>query len=172
MDFLKHYLDYAIFAVLGVMSIIALARSIERSLFYNGIDVRRYQDAESLKLELTHGLPTIATIASNAPYIGLLGTVFGIMLTFHDIGLSGQIDTTSVMSGLALALKATALGLLVAIPSMMFYNALVARTERLLTVWQIDDNRLRRQQIHQRRAVESLGPDEGYYDRDAGYAKV
>ena len=144
MELLKLYLDYAIFTVLGIMSVIALARFIERSLYFNSINVRRFPDAESLKLELTDGLATIATVASNAPYIGLLGTVFGIMLTFHDIGQSGQIDTTSVMSGLALALKATALGLLVAIPSMMFYNALVARMERLLTVWKIEDNRLRR----------------------------
>lgn len=144
MEFLKHNLDYAIFAVLGVMSVIALARFIERSLFFNRINVRRYHDSESLKIELTYGLATVATVASNAPYVGLLGTVFGIMLTFHDIGLSGQIDTTSVMSGLALALKATALGLLVAIPSMMFYNALVARAERLLSLWQIEENRLQR----------------------------
>lgn len=144
MELLKHYLDFAIFAVLGLMSVIALARFIERSIFYSRVNVRRYRDSESLKVELMHGLATVATVASNAPYIGLLGTVFGIMLTFHDIGLSGQIDTASVMSGLSLALKATALGLLVAIPSMMFYNALVTRAERLLSGWQIEENRLQR----------------------------
>jgi len=145
MEFIKHYLDYAVFGVLGIMSVIALARCIERSLFYASVDVGGYQDSESLKIDLRKGLTTIATIASNAPYIGLLGTVFGIMITFHDIGVSGLIDTTSVMSGLALALKATALGLLVAIPAMMFYNALVAKTEHLLSLWQVEENdRIRR----------------------------
>ena len=59
------------------------------------------------------------------------------MLTFHEIGRSGQIDAASVMTGLALALKATALGLLVAIPSMLSYNGLVARAEALRAHWKI-----------------------------------
>jgi len=59
------------------------------------------------------------------------------MLTFYDIGQSGQIDTNSVMVGLALALKATALGLFVAIPSMIFYNLLVAKSEQHISRWKI-----------------------------------
>jgi len=59
------------------------------------------------------------------------------MLTFYDIGQTGQIDTQSVMVGLALALKATALGLFVAIPAMIFYNLLVAKAERLVSHWKL-----------------------------------
>ena len=137
MEILKQYLDISVFAVLGLMSFLALAYVIERAISYSRIKVERYQQLEQLKLELNKGLPIIATVASNAPYVGLLGTVFGIMLTFYDIGQSGQIDTNSVMVGLSLALKATALGLLVAIPAMVFYNLLVAKAERLISHWKI-----------------------------------
>jgi len=106
-------------------------------LHYRRVDVLRFRHLESLKLDLNKGLTVIATVASNAPYVGLLGTVFGIMLTFYDIGQSGNIDTKSVMIGLSLALKATALGLLVAIPSMVFYNGLLARSESLQSQWKI-----------------------------------
>lgn len=137
MEFLKQYLDIGVFSVLGIMSFLALAYAIERAISYSRIKVQKYPQLELLKLELNKGLPIIATIASNAPYVGLLGTVFGIMLTFYDIGQSGKIDTNSVMVGLALALKATALGLLVAIPAMIFYNLLVAKAERLVSYWKL-----------------------------------
>jgi len=137
MEFIKQYLDISVFAVLGIMSLLALAYAIERAISYSRIKVGRYPQLERLKLDLNKGLPVIATIASNAPYVGLLGTVFGIMITFYDIGQTGQIDTNSVMVGLALALKATALGLLVAIPAMVFYNMLVAKAERLVSLWKL-----------------------------------
>jgi len=140
MEILKQYLDISVFAVLGLMSILALAYAIERMISYQRIKVERFDQLEQLKMELNKGLPIIATIASNAPYVGLLGTVFGIMLTFYDIGNTGQIDTSSVMVGLSLALKATALGLLVAIPAMIFYNLLVAKAERLISQWKIARN--------------------------------
>ncbi|MFK8079757.1 MAG: TonB-system energizer ExbB [Granulosicoccus sp.] len=138
MDMLGQYLDISVFTVLGLMSMLAMAYAVERLISYKRINVVDYEQLEQLKLELNKGLPVIATVASNAPYVGLLGTVFGIMLTFYDIGQSGQIDTHAVMVGLSLALKATALGLLVAIPSMIFYNLLVARAERLISEWKID----------------------------------
>lgn len=141
MEFLKEYLDLGIFSVLGLMSVLALAYSIERWLHYRKIRISQFAQLESLKLDLRKGLAVIATIASNAPYVGLLGTVFGIMLTFYDIGQTGQIDTKAVMVGLALALKATALGLFVAIPSMIFYNGLVARAEALQSEWKIANNK-------------------------------
>jgi len=137
MELLKQYLDISVLGILGFMSFIVLACVIERAISYGSIRVERYKELERLKIELNRGLPIIATIASNAPYVGLLGTVFGIMLTFYDIGQTGQIDTQSVMVGLALALKATALGLFVAIPAMVFYNLLVAKAETLTSRWKI-----------------------------------
>lgn len=143
MDFIREYLDFTIFAVLGIMSVLALAYTVERALHYRSISVGDFDQLESLKLDLSKGLTMIATIGSNAPYVGLLGTVFGIMLTFYDIGQSGQIDTKAVMVGLALALKATAMGLFVAIPAMVFYNALAARAEALQSEWLIAHRRER-----------------------------
>lgn len=137
MELIKQYLDISVFAILGLMSFLALARVIERYIHYARVDVTHFAHIESLRIDLNRGLTTIATIASNAPYVGLLGTVFGIMLTFYDIGQAGEIDTQSVMVGLSMALKATALGLLVAIPSMMFYNGLSAKVEELLSLWKI-----------------------------------
>ena len=137
MDLIKDYLDITVFTVLGLMSLMSLAYSIERMVHFSRLDVRQFRHPESLRIDLNRGLMAIASIASNAPYIGLLGTVFGIMLTFYDIGQSGQIDTNAVMVGLSLALKATALGLLVAIPSMMFYNALAAKAETIMSQWKV-----------------------------------
>ena len=102
MELIRQYLDISVFAVLGIMSLLALAYTIERAISFSRIKVERYTQLERLKLDLNKGLPVIATIASNAPYVGLLGTVFGIMITFYDIGQSGQIDTNSVMVGLDL----------------------------------------------------------------------
>jgi TonB-system energizer ExbB (group 2) len=72
------------------------------------------------------------TVAANAPYIGLLGTVLGIMLTFHTMGTSGALAVASIMIGLSLALKATAAGLLVAIPFVVMNNVLRRRVSELL----------------------------------------
>lgn len=138
MDFVREYLDTGIFLILGIMSVLALATVLERWLHYRRVQLKNYEQLESLKLDLSNGLVMVATVASNAPYVGLLGTVFGIMLTFYDIGQSGQIDTQVVMVGLALALKATALGLIVAIPAMIMYNALVAKSESLQSLWLIE----------------------------------
>ena len=77
----------------------------------------------------------ISIIGVNAPYVGLLGTVLGILITFWDIGQGGKIDPGTIMLGLALALKATAAGLVVAIPAVMFYNALLRKVDVLISDW-------------------------------------
>ena len=78
-----------------------------------------------MEIDLTRNLTTISFVGSNAPYVGLLGTVIGILLTFYAMGQSGgDIDAAAIMVNLSLALKATAVGILVAIPSMVFYNGL------------------------------------------------
>ena len=85
---------------------------------------------------MTRNLHHIASIGSNAPYIGLLGTVLGIMLTFYSMGHEGLTNATKIMTGLALALKATAVGLLVAIPSVILYNHLLRRVWVLVKDWE------------------------------------
>ena len=131
-------IDYGVMGTLVLMSIIALWVFVERLMYYKSIDVTAHDNREKLELELSDNVSTVATITVNAPYIGLLGTVLGIMLTFYSLGESGAVDTKQIMGGLALALKATATGLLVAIPSGIFYNVLLRKMERILAYWDIE----------------------------------
>ncbi len=137
MDFLTALVDYGIIGILIIMSILSVAVAMERWAFIRKTDPSSYDNKKELELVLTKRLHLIATIGSNAPYIGLLGTVLGIMLTFYTVGEKGYIDTKKIMTGLALALKATAVGLLVAIPSIIFYNLLVRRVKEKIYQWEI-----------------------------------
>ena len=132
---LKDYLDAAIFGILGFMSFLMLAYAIERVLFFIRVDLEEYAEPHGLQVALTRHLTAIASIASNAPYIGLLGTVLGILITFHDLSSGAELSASAVMLGLALALKATAAGLLVAIPATLIYNGLVRRVDVLTARW-------------------------------------
>lgn len=64
----------------------------------------------------------LATVGSNGPYIGLFGTVLGIMKSFNDMGAAGAGGNSSVMAGISSALIATAAGLMVAIPAVLAFN--------------------------------------------------
>jgi len=132
---LKGHLDAAIFGVLGFMSFLMLAYAIERLLFFMRVDLGDYLDPHGLQVALTKHLTVLASIASNAPYIGLLGTVLGILITFHDLSSGAELSASAVMLGLALALKATAAGLVVAIPATLIYNGLVRRVDVLTARW-------------------------------------
>ena len=72
-------------------------------------------------------VPFLATTASAAPFIGLFGTVWGIMNSFRNIGAKGAANLTTVAPGIAEALIATAIGLVAAIPAVMAYNYFVRR---------------------------------------------
>lgn len=141
MEWLKVIIDYGIIGLLLLMSLAAVSIGIERFLVFRRIQLDRFASKKSLELELTKKLHLIASIGSNAPYIGLLGTVLGIMLTFYTMGQNGFMDTGKIMVGLALALKVTAVGLLVAIPAVTIYNLLLRRAKVLLLQWEIEDER-------------------------------
>ncbi|MCP4339768.1 MAG: TonB-system energizer ExbB [Desulfobulbaceae bacterium] len=141
MEWLHYTVDYGIIGLLVVMSIIAFSIGIERYLVFKKVRIEDYEDKKSLELYLTQKLHIIAIVGSNAPYIGLLGTVFGIMLTFYTMGKSGFMDTGKIMISLALALKVTAVGLLVAIPAVIIYNLLLRRVKVLVLQWEIRDGR-------------------------------
>jgi len=140
-EWLKEAVDYGIIWFLILLSIISVGIAIERHLFYRHINFENFPDRKTLEIELTKKLHLIATIGSNAPYIGLLGTVCGIMLTFYTMGREGFMDTGKIMVGLALALKATAVGLCVAIPSVVLYNLLLRRVKVLMLNWEIRNGR-------------------------------
>lgn len=136
MEFVKTYLDPMVFGVLGLMSIIMLAIVIDRFIFFSRVKLQNYGHKSLLNVDLTKGLSSIASIGANAPYVGLLGTVLGILVAFYDMGTADKIEAKTIMLGLALALKATAAGLLVAIPSVLFYNALQRKVTVNLERWQ------------------------------------
>jgi biopolymer transport protein ExbB len=142
-ELLKDIVDYGIIGLLGVMSFMALWFWIERLLFYKGVDVKSFETKEELEIALTNNINIISTFGSNAPYIGLLGTVFGIIITFYAMGQSDALDAKMIMTSLALALKATAMGLIVAIPSIIFYNHLARKIEVILAHWDINQKKNR-----------------------------
>ena len=77
--------------------------------------------------EMENNVPFLATTASSAPFIGLFGTVWGIMNSFRNIGAKGAANLATVAPGIAEALVATAIGLVAAIPAVMGYNYLSRR---------------------------------------------
>jgi len=105
-------------ATLKLKSLNGVSRALERAI---GAEVERLQRA----------LPLLATTASVTPFIGLFGTVWGIMNTFHAIGATGSTSIVTVAPGIAEALVNTAAGLLAAIPAVIAYNHLLADVRQL-----------------------------------------
>ncbi len=135
---IKNIIDYGIIGLLLFLSFITFAFAIERLLFYRSIKVTEYRNRTAMELDIMKRLPTIASIGTNAPYIGLLGTVLAIILTFYIIGENqNNVDPGEIMKHLALALKATAAGLVVAIPATVIYNGLLSKVDTLLAQWDI-----------------------------------
>lgn len=126
-------LDYGVMGVLILMSIVTLWLFIERMMFYKSVRLNDYKNRDVLEIDLTDNIGIISAIGSNAPYVGLLGTVVGIMITFYSMGDVGAVDAKKIMTGLALALKATAMGLVVAIPAIIAYTITLRKVERILT---------------------------------------
>jgi biopolymer transport protein ExbB len=137
MDVIKEAIDYGVIGLLLVLSIWSVAVAVERWLFYRRVDVRQFPSQQEFEIALTRRLVVIGTVAANAPYIGLLGTVLGIMLTFHTMGTSGTMAVSTIMIGLSLALKATAMGLLVAIPCVVMNNVLRRRVTELIALYKV-----------------------------------
>ncbi len=136
MEGAKVIVEYGIIGILFLMSIIAVGIAIERFSFIKNVRLEGFTSSKELEITLTKRLYIIASIGSNAPYIGLLGTVIGIMFTFYQMGNVGNIDTKGIMIGLSLALKATAAGLLVAIPCVSLYNMLLRRVKEKVVAYE------------------------------------
>jgi biopolymer transport protein TolQ len=86
---------------------------------------------------LEHRVPFLATTAAITPFIGLFGTVWGIIYAFQNIGLQGSTSLNVVAPGIADALIATAAGLFAAVPAVYFYNSFTTRVKEFAT--QMDD---------------------------------
>jgi biopolymer transport protein TolQ len=92
--------------------------------------LRRYETLESVKLEKY--LNFLATTGSTSPFIGLFGTVWGIMNSFHGIGTAGSASLAVVAPGIAEALIATAVGLAAAIPAVIAYNYYLSMARKMI----------------------------------------
>ena len=134
MEDLKYIVDYGTLGVLFLMSVMVVGYAFERMVFFKKLNVKEYATKNALERAATQNLTTISLIGSNAPYVGLLGTVGGIMVVFYEIGMSGgALDTSKVIVGLALALKVTAAGLIVAIPSTIIYGGFLRKVDLALS---------------------------------------
>lgn len=87
--------------------------------------------------KLTDGLIYLTISIAGGPYIGLLGTVVGVMITFAVIAKSGEVDVNSIAPGIASALLATVAGLIVAIPALFIYQYLNGRIKNIMSEMQV-----------------------------------
>ncbi len=85
------------------------------------------------KMELERYLIILGTLGNNAPFVGLFGTVLGVIKAFNDLGMTGQSGVAVVMSGISSALIATAFGILVAIPAVIANNFFLTRLKEIQT---------------------------------------
>lgn len=98
------------------------------------VEERLASEAQLLKLSMERRLAILGTVGSNAPFVGLLGTVIGIIRAFHALDQSGGQVSTALMAEIGEALSATAVGLFVALPAVALFNffqrAIAARVAR------------------------------------------
>jgi biopolymer transport protein ExbB len=87
---------------------------------------------EKRRLEYEQGLFVLGTLGNNAPFVGLFGTVLGIIRAFADLSTSGKAGAQVVMAGISEALVATAVGLLVAIPAVLAFNVFQRLLKRVV----------------------------------------
>jgi biopolymer transport protein ExbB len=140
LQYAEQFLDYGVMGLLILMSIVTLWLFIERMMFYKSVRIEDYAHRDTLEMDLTDNISVVSAIGSNAPYVGLLGTVIGIMLTFYTMGDVGAVDAKKIMLGLALALKATAMGLVVAMPAIVTYTILLRKVEKILTRYDVKND--------------------------------
>lgn len=95
---------------------------LEKNLRWENLEKAYKLNSLSIIRNLRSGLPFLATTASSTPFIGLFGTVWGIMNAFHKIGIAQSANLATVAPGISEALINTAAGLAVAIPALIFYN--------------------------------------------------
>jgi len=93
----------------------------------NELEITAYNQLDKEIAKMEKGLGVLATLGAVSPFIGLFGTVVGIIKSFNALSINNSSNYTLVMSGIADALIATAAGLIVAVPAVMFYNYFIKR---------------------------------------------
>ena len=111
--------------------------AIERTDLVEGVQ-RAMRVALSREVEsLEAHLPFLATVGSTSPYVGLFGTVWGIMNSFRSLGAMQSVSIATVAPGISEALIATAMGLFAAIPAVIAYNRFSAGAESLISRYDV-----------------------------------
>jgi len=118
--------------LVAARGLVVASRSLEAQVLAAGlgalprgaaaVEERLASEAQLAKLSMEHRLALLGTIGSNAPFIGLLGTVIGIIRAFHALDASGGQVSTALMAEIGEALTATAIGLFVALPAVALFN--------------------------------------------------
>jgi len=119
-------------------TLISGAQTLDREHLLELDDERRYQEG----LEFKRYIWVLATAGASAPFIGLFGTVVGILVAFQSMAIMGTGGFSVVAGGISEALIATALGLAVAIVAVIFYNYFSVKVENISAVQHINDDRL------------------------------
>ena len=101
------------------------------------VEERKQAAVERERMRYEKRLAFLGTLGNNAPFVGLFGTVLGIIRAFHDLAGSSMQGTQAVMSGIAEALVATGVGLIVALPAVATYNAFTRHVERATSAAEI-----------------------------------
>jgi biopolymer transport protein ExbB len=133
---MKFLVEYGVLGLLAALSFITFWIGVERWLYYRSVNLREFSDKNELDIALTGYLTALSTIAANAVYIGLLGTVLGIMITFAAMGDASMVDSKIIMKSLSYTLIATAAGICVALPAIVIYNLLARKVEVLQARWE------------------------------------
>ena len=119
-------------------ALIAGAQTLDRDHLLELDDERRYQEG----LEFKRYIWVLATAGASAPFIGLFGTVVGILVAFQSMAIMGTGGFSVVAAGISEALISTALGLAVAIVAVIFYNYFSVKVENISAMQHINDERL------------------------------
>jgi biopolymer transport protein TolQ len=122
-------------AMVRMKSVLERARSSNRKVPGSAmVEMLEREMTSTLRLDmkdLEYAVPVLATTGNAAPFIGLFGTVWGIMKSFHGIGLKGSASLATVAPGISEALVATAAGLAAAIPAVIAYNLFMTKLQRM-----------------------------------------
>jgi biopolymer transport protein ExbB len=119
-------------------TLISGAQTMDRDHLLELDDERRYQEG----LEFKRYIWVLATAGASAPFIGLFGTVVGILVAFQSMAIMGTGGFSVVAAGISAALISTALGLAVAIVAVIFYNYFSVKVENINAMQHINDDRL------------------------------
>jgi biopolymer transport protein ExbB len=109
-------------------------RLAERISLHDWLDMALTRSVDALNRNLSNGLSFLATVGSTAPFVGLMGTVYGILDALIRIGLSGQPSIDKVAGPVGEALIMTFIGLVVAVPAVFAYNILLKRNKAIQDV--------------------------------------